>query len=135
MSLAKSLRVPLFNSRVTICDDSIQPDLMKIRGLKLQHLMYAFLVNLVRRRANLFCCTIRAAKSRGDEPLAVFVQKVESVEMGACRDFDQLRETIPDLRSGEGAQKGEIEEGVHRCMIGTEAVLIIAIIDSNLDRH
>ena len=88
---------------MTVCDDSIQPDLMKIRRLKLQHLMYAFLVNLVRGRADFFCCAIRTTKPRGDKLLAIFVQKVESVEVGAGRDFDQLGEAVPDLRSGEGA--------------------------------
>lgn len=123
------------NSRVTICDDPIEPDLVKVRCLKLQHLMYAFLVDPVCRCTNFFWCAVCAAKPRVDELLAVFVQEVKGVQVGARRDLDQLCKAIPDLCGGEGAQEGEIKEGVHRCMISTKAVLVVAIVDSNLNRH
>lgn len=55
--------------------------------------------------------------------------------MRASRDLDQLREAIADLCYWKGAQEGEIEEGVDRCMICSQAVLVVAVIDSNLDRH
>ena len=120
---------------MTVCNDSIQPDLVEIRGLQLQHLVYAFLVDLVRRCSDFFRCAIRAAKSRVDELLAVFVQEVEGSQVRACRDLDQLCKAISDLCGGEGAKEGEIKESMYGCVVSTEAVFVVAVIDSNLDRH
>ena len=124
-----------FDSRVAICDDSIKSNLMEVWGFKLQHLMYALLVNLIRRGTNFLWCAICAAKSRVDELFTVFVKEVEGIEVRACRDLDQLGKAISDLGGGEGAEEGEIQEGVYRCMVSTKAVLIVAIIDGDLDRH
>ena len=97
--------------------------------------MYAFLVDLVRRCTDFFWCAIGAAKSRINELLAVFVQEVKGFQVGARRDLDQLRKAVPDLRGGEGAQEGEVEESMYRCMVSPKAVLIVSVIDSNLDRN
>ena len=86
---------------MAVCDDSVKPNFMKIRCFKLQHLMYTLLIDLVRRGADFFWSAIGAAESRGDELLAIFVQKVESIEVGAGRDFDQLGKAISDLRGWE----------------------------------
>ena len=120
---------------MTIRNDSIQADLVKIRRLKFQHFVYALLVNLVRRGANFFGSAIRATKPRVDELLAVLIQEIERIKVRARRNFDQFCKTISDLCSGQGAKEGEIEKGVHRCMVSTEAVFVIAIVDSNLNRH
>ena len=123
------------NLRVTIRNDSVQPDFVKIRGLKLQHFVYTLFVNLVRRGTNFFGSVIRATKTRVDELFAVLIQEIERIEVRARGNFDQFCKAISDLCSGQGAKEGEIEKGVHRCMVSTEAVLVIAIVDSNLNRH
>ena len=120
---------------MTICNDSIQPDLVEVRSLKLQHFVYALLIDFVRRGTEFFGSAIRATKPRVDELLAVLIQEVERIEVGARRNFDQLCKAISDLCSRQGAKEGEIEKGVHGCMISTEAILVIAIVDSNLNRH
>lgn len=54
--------------------------------------------------------------------------------MSAGRDFDQLGESIANLSNRESAQEGEVKERVHGCMIGSQPILVSAIVDSYFDR-
>lgn len=54
--------------------------------------------------------------------------------MSARRDLDQLGKTVSDLCLGECAEESEVEESVNRSMIGSETVLVVAVVDGNLDR-
>jgi len=85
---------------VAICDDSVQADFVEIRCLQLQHLMDAFLVDLIRCLADLLGCAIRAPETSLDELLTVLVEQVECVEVGTSRDLDQLGEAVSDLCDG-----------------------------------
>ena len=55
--------------------------------------------------------------------------------MRACRDLDQLGKTISYLCRRESAEESEIEEGVHRRVICSKAIFVVAVIYSNLDGH
>ena len=118
-----------------ISDDSVQADLVQVGGLQLQHLMNTFSVDLVRSLNDILGSTILASKAGVDQLFAVLIEQVEGVEMRAGRDLDKLGEPITDLRHRQGPQEGEVEEGMHWCMVCTKPVLVVAIVDSNLDRH
>lgn len=53
--------------------------------------------------------------------------------MSASGDLDQFCESVPDLCFGESSEEAKVEECVHRCVVGTETVLVVAIVDTNLD--
>lgn len=107
---------------------------MEIGGLQFEHFMNTLFVNFVRCITNFLRCAIRAAEASLNERLAIFVQQVEGVQMRAHRDLDQLGKTVPDLGRWQRAQEGEVKKSVHRCMVSTQPILIVAIIYSDLDR-
>ena len=106
------------DSRMTICNDPIQSDLMQVRRLQLQHLVDPLPVDLIRRLDQLLRTPIRSAKALLNQLLAVLVQQVKGVEMRTRRDLDQLREAVADLSRGQGSQEREVEEGVDRGVVG-----------------
>jgi hypothetical protein len=119
--------------RVAVGNDSVQHNLMQIRRLQQQHLINARPANLIRNLLNLRVRLVGAPKGRADELLAVPVQQVIRLLVRARRDLDELGEAVADLRDGEGAQEGEVEEGGGGCVVGAEAVLVVAVVDSDFD--
>lgn len=120
---------------VTVCDDTIEHDLVQVWSLKLQHLVDRFAIDLIRGLYQLSRGAVCPSKSLPNELLAVFVQEIEGIKVGAGGDLDQLGETVSYLRDRQGTEEGEIEEGVDGSVIGTQAILVIAIVDRDLDRH
>ena len=118
---------------MAICNDPIQSDLMQVRRLQLQHLVDPLPVDLIRRLDQLLRTPIRSAKALLNQLLAVLVQQVKGVEMGTSRDLDQLREAVADLGRGQRSQEREVEEGVDRCVVGAQTVLVVAIVDGDLN--
>lgn len=106
---------------------------MKIWGLQLQHLMDTLSVNFVGCRTNFFWGAIGPSKTRVDELLTILVQQLKRLQMRACGYLDQLSKSISDLGHRQGAQKSEIEEGMYRCMIRPQTILVIAIVDRNFN--
>ena len=53
--------------------------------------------------------------------------------MSAGTDFDELSEAVPNLRLGERSQKAKIKECVSGRVVGTQSVLVVAIVDSYLN--
>lgn len=53
--------------------------------------------------------------------------------MRAGSNLDQLCKTISDLCCGKSAEEGEIQEGVDWCVVSTESVLVVAVVDGYLD--
>lgn len=108
---------------------------MEIRTFELQHLLNAALVDHVG------CCTHFRRRSIGspersaNELLAMSIKEIERMQVCTRRYLDQLRKPIANLSFGQGPQEGEVEKGLHRRMICTQAVFIVAIVDSYLDRH
>lgn len=119
--------------RVTVGNDSVKTNLVKVGCLKLQHLVDTSPVDLVGRILDLLLGTVGVAESGADELLGVFVEKVECGQVSTARNLDQLCETVPDLRSGECAEETEVEEGVLGSVVGTQAVLVVAVVDGDLD--
>ena len=120
---------------MAVRDDSVQANLVQVWSLKPQHFIYTLSVDLIRSIAYFMRGAVGTPKSRLDELLAVFVQKVEGIKVGACRNFDKFCKAIPNLGSRQCTKESEVEKGVHGSMVCTKAILVIAIIDGNLDRH
>ena len=106
---------------------------MKVRRLELQHLVDSLSVDFVSRRTNFGGRPVGPSKTGLDELFAVLIQQLECLQVRAGRDLDQLGKSIANLRHGQGAQKCEIQKGVHRCMICAQSVLVVSIIDRNFD--
>lgn len=53
--------------------------------------------------------------------------------MSTGRDLDQLCETVADLCYGETAKESEVKECVRWGVVGTETVLVAAVVDGNFD--
>jgi hypothetical protein len=62
---------------VAICNDTVQPNLVKVGRLELQHLVDARAIYLIRSLANIVRSIVRAAKARRDQLLAELVEQVE----------------------------------------------------------
>lgn len=118
---------------MSVCDDSVETNLMQIRRFQLQHLIDTRTVDFVGGLLDFSGLVIDAAKGSLDQFLAVLVEQIKSSKMSATRDLDQLSESVPNLGLRKGLQETEVEEGVHGRMVGTQSVLIVAIVDSNLD--
>ena len=121
------------NIRVAVGDDSVESDLVQVGGLELEHLVDASPVDRICSFGDLLGCTVGAAETSLDQLLAVLVEQVEGGQMGTSGDLDQLCETVSDLGSRQSAEEGEIEECVHWCMVGAQAVLVVAVVDGDLD--
>ena len=121
--------------RVAICNHSIEPDLMKVWRLQLEHLVDALSVDFVRSRTKFGRGAVGPSKLSVDELLTVAVQQLKGFQVRASRDFNQLGEPISDLCHGQGAQKREIEEGMHGRMICPQAVLVVAVVDRHFDGY
>lgn len=119
---------------MAICDDSVKTNLVQVGGLKLQHLVDTSPVDRIGGIGNLLRRAICTAEAGLDELLAVLVQKVEGVKVSASGDLDQLCKSVSDLSLGKRSKESEVEEGVHWCVVGTQAVFVVAVVDSHLDR-
>lgn len=117
---------------MTICNHTVEPNLVKVGCLKLQHLVDTSPVDRIRGLENLLVVTL-ATEASGDELLTVLVQQVESRLVSTGRDFDQLCKTVPDLSLGKSFQEGEVQESVHGSMVSSKTILVVAVVDSNLD--
>ena len=107
---------------------------MQIGGLQLQHFIDTRPVDFVRCITNFLGRIIRAAKACLNELLAIFVKQIERVQVRAHGDFDELGKAVPDLCCRQRAKKCEIKEGVHRSVVSTQSILVVAMVHSNLDR-
>lgn len=120
---------------MTICDDSVETNLVEVRGLKLEHLVDTSTVDGISCVCHLLGRTIGTAEASRDELLSILVKQVESIEVGTCRNLDQLRETVADLSLRESAEEGEVKEGANRGVVSTKTVLVVAVVNSDLDGH
>lgn len=118
---------------MTVGNDSVKTNLVKVGGLKLQHLVDTVTVDLVGSIADLLGSTITATEASRDELLTVLVEQVEGVKVGTGGDLDQLCEAVADLSIGESAEESEVKEGVHGSVVGTQTVLVVAVVDGDLD--
>lgn len=118
---------------MAVGDDSVKTDLVQVRSLELEHLVNAAAVDLVGSITDLLRGTIRTTETGIDELGRVLLKELEGLEMSTCGDLDQLCEAVPDLRLGQSSEETEIEERVDGCVVSSQAVLVVAIIDGDLD--
>ena len=121
------------NVRVAICDDTVKTDLVEVGGLELEHLVDTVAADRVTCLGDLLGCTVLATESTGDDLLCVLLEELESLEVGTCGDLDQLSESVADLAFGKCLEEGEVKEGHHGSVVGTQTVLVRAVVDGNLD--
>lgn len=122
------------NVRVAICNYSIKSNLVEVRSLKLQHLVDACFVDRVCSLLDLCRCTITSSESSRDELLTVLVEQVKGRQVGARGDLDKLGKSVSNLGFGQRSEEGKVQECLHGCMVSTQSVLVIAIVDGNFDR-
>lgn len=89
---------------MAVGNNSIQPNLMKVGSLELQHLMDSGAVYFIRCLQDLLVITL-TAEARSDQLLAVLVQKIESWSMTTRGDLDQLCKPISDLAFRQGLEE------------------------------
>jgi len=118
---------------VTISNDTVKTNLVKVWSLELQHLKNTSTVDLVCSIVDLLLGAVSTTEAGADELLAVLVEQVESWKVTASGDLDQLCEAVSDLGLWESAQEAEVKESVHWGVVSTETVLVIAVVDSDLD--
>ena len=119
--------------RVAVCNNTVETDLMKVRGLELKHLVDTSPVDLVGSILDLLLSTIGVAESGVNELLGVLVKKIACGQVSTAGDLDQLCETVPDLRSGKSTEEAEVKEGVDGSVICTKTVLVVGVVDADLD--
>lgn len=119
--------------RVSVGNDSVKTNLVEVGGLKLQHLVDAGSVDGVGSILDFLRGIIAATETSGDELLAVLVEKIEGRQVSASRDLDQLCKSVTDLSIRQSAEETKVKEGVHRSVVSTETVLVVAVVDGDLD--
>jgi hypothetical protein len=117
---------------VTVCDDTVKANLVEVGGLKLQHLKDTGAVYFIRCLSYLRV-DIVTTEARGDQLLAVLVEKLESWPVAASGDLDQLCKAVSDLCFRECLEEREVEECVHGCVVSSKSVLVVAVVDGDLD--
>ncbi|KAI6766053.1 hypothetical protein HG530_007123 [Fusarium avenaceum] len=130
-----SLRDELVKRRpsVAIGNDTVKHDLVEVRSLKLEHLMDTSTANLVSNLLDLRRSIVRSTKASVNELLAVLLEKVVSVLVGTGGDLDQLCESISDLCHWETAEECEVKECVRGSVVGSETVLVVAVVNGDFD--
>jgi len=118
---------------VTVGNDTVKADLVEVWSLELQHLKDTSTVDLIGSVVDLLVSAIGTTEASANELLAVLVKQVESWEMATSGDLDQLCESVPDLSLWQSAEEAEVEEGVHWGVVSSQAVLVVAVVDGDLD--
>lgn len=118
---------------VTVRDNTIQADLMKVRSLELQHLVDTGAIDLVCSLANLISCIVATAELSRDQPLAELIKEIKCSQMSATGDLDQFCKPIPYLTFRQGTKECEVEESVHRSVISPKTILVVAVVDRDFD--
>ena len=118
---------------MAVCDNAVETDLVKVRGLELEHLVDTSPVNPVGSILDLLLSTIGVTESGVNELLGVLVEKIECGQVSTAGDLDQLCETVSDLRSGKSTEETEVKEGVDGGVVCTETVLVVGVVDADLD--
>ena len=119
---------------VTVGNNTVEHDLVKVWCLKLKHLVNTSTADLISNLLNLRRSIIRSTEASVDELLAVLLKKIIGVFVGTSRDLDQLSKSISDLSNWETAEECEVKEGVRGSVVGSETVLVAAVVDGDLDR-
>ena len=120
---------------VTVGNDTVKTDLVKVRRLEVEHSLdgvaadgVGSLLELLGTRASGV-----TAVSGVDEVLAVLDEQAPGVLVSAVENLDELGGTVTGLADGEGLEEVEVKEGVHGSVVGTETVLQLLVVDTDLD--
>lgn len=121
------------NLRVAVGNHSIKANLMQVWRLKFQHLVDACSIDGIRGVTNFFGCAVGAAKSSLDQLLTILVEQVKCRKMSTGGNLDELGKPIADLRLWQRPKECKVEKGVDWGMVGTQPILVVAIVDRHLD--
>lgn len=116
-------------------NDTVKHNLMQVRCLQLEHLIDTRTTDLIRRAPDLLGRPIIATKRRANQILAVSVKQVQGGLVSTRRDLNELGEAIADLRHGQRAQEGKVQEGVDGRVVGAQPVLVPSVVDTDFDGH
>ncbi|KAI3493227.1 hypothetical protein L1887_42067 [Cichorium endivia] len=122
--------------RVTVGDHTVQANLVQVGRLEVEHALDGVAADLVGG-----CLELLGTRSRGvaavggvDEVLAVLGEQVPRVLVRAVEDLDELGRAVARLADGQRLEEVKVEEGVHGCVVGAQAVLELLVVDAHLDR-
>lgn len=118
---------------VTKGDDSVEAKLVQVGGFELEHGLDTSVADLG-TGCNDVLAALLVSETGLDELLSVLDKQVPDSLVADRGDFDELGETVSDLSNGESLEEGEVEEGVERSVVGTESVLQLSVVESDLDR-
>lgn len=117
---------------MAVRNNTVKTDFVKVGCLQLQHLVDASTIDGVSGLTNLLIVTL-ATKASSNQLLTVLVKKIECGLVSTCRDLDQLGKAISDLCLRKSLQEREVQEGVHGSVVGTQSILVVAVVNGNLD--
>lgn len=118
---------------MAVSDDTVKTDFVKVGCLKLQHFVDAVTVDLVTCISDFLRSAVLATETGSNDLLGVLLEKLESFKVSTCGDLDQLCESVSDLGFRQSLEEGEVEEGLHGSVVGTQTVLVLAVVDGDLD--
>lgn len=121
---------------VTIGDDSVKTNLVKVRRLEIEHSLDSIPADLISSLLKLLSTNTGsvAAVSSVDKVLTVLNKQTPGVLVSAVQDLDQLGGTISGLTNGEGLEEVKVEESVHGCVVSSKTVLKLLVVNADLDR-
>ena len=120
---------------MAVCNNTIQSNLMKVWSLKFEHLMNSSSDNDIRCSTHLLWCAICSAKTSADKLLAVAFKELKGGQVSTRRNLDQFCKAVSYLSLWQGAQKREVQECFHWCMICSQPIFVVAVVDSHFDGH
>lgn len=120
---------------MAVSNNSVQTNLVQVGRLQLQHFVNPVPVNLVRSVPDFLRAVVHTAEASTNQLLAVLVQQIKGGQVSTARDLDQLGESVADLSLRESTEESKVKEGVLRCVVGAQAVLVVAVVHGDLDRY
>lgn len=94
---------------MTVGNNTVKTDLVKVGCLELKHLVDTVAVDPVTSITDLLGSTVLATESSLDDLLSVLLEEFESLEVSTCRDLDQLCEPVSDLCFGESLVRCQLD--------------------------
>jgi len=122
--------------RMTIGNDSVKTNLVKVRRLEVKHSLNSISADLISSLLKLLSTNTGsvAAVSSVDKVLTVLNEQTPGVLVSAVKNLDQLGGSVSGLANGEGLEEVKVEESVHGSVVSTKTVLELLVVDADLDR-
>lgn len=118
---------------MSVGNDTVKHNLVKVGSLKFQHLINTVSADSVSNLLELLRNAISTTESSINQLLAVLLEKIIRLLMSTGRNLDQLSKAVADLGLGKSSQKGKIKECVRGRVVGSQTVLVAAIVYGDFD--